>query len=88
VLISGSSFSVDTATTSVLGATFNCTAPVSAGQFTVPVSVLSSLPASGAILPGSLSVSNYAAPELFNAPGLNAGIAVFYVENGLQAPYI
>jgi uncharacterized protein (TIGR03437 family) len=90
VLISGSSATFDS-TGDTIGATFACAAPVSAGQFTVPTSVLESLPASGTVdgvsVPGSLSVADVALPQKFSASGLNEGIAVFFETNSLEVPY-
>lgn len=68
---------------SAIGAFFSCTAPVSAGQFTIPAPVLLSLPASTAITiapgisidAGSLSVGTSSRPVTFTAPGLDYGFA-------------
>jgi hypothetical protein len=49
---------------------FVCLAPVSAGQFSVPVPVLLALPAGN----GSLSVGDYTNLQLFTAPGLDLGL--------------
>jgi len=58
-----------------------CTAPSSAGQFTIPAWVLSTLPPSGSYavesitLPlGSLSIGQYNNPTTFSAAGLTQGI--------------
>ena len=53
---------------SVAGASFECFAPVSANQFTVPSYVLLALPASGTN-GGSLTISN-STSQSFSAPGL------------------
>jgi uncharacterized protein (TIGR03437 family) len=53
---------------------FVCYAPVSAGQFTVPVPVLLALPAGS----GSLSVGDYSNQQLFTAPGLDYGLVFGY----------
>ena len=69
VQISGKS--ATTSNNQPVGAFFNCTAPVSAGQFTVPATVLQSLPAgSGAAF---LTVANYTYPKAFTASGLDLG---------------
>ena len=51
--------------------TFSCLAPVSAGQFSVPVPVLLALPASDS---GTLSVGDYTNLKLFTAPGIDLGV--------------
>lgn len=53
---------------------FVCNAPISAGQFTVPVPVLLALPAGS----GSLSVGSYSNQQLFTATGLDYGVAAGY----------
>ncbi|MGA3205955.1 MAG: hypothetical protein ABSF12_25960, partial [Bryobacteraceae bacterium] len=65
VYIDGSSSS-DTAS-----ASFFCSAPVSAGQFTIPSYILLALPAGTS---GSLGVGNYATPVTFTASGLTTGL--------------
>lgn len=67
VLITGTSASPQTQSQPVLGGGFNCYAPVSAGQFTVPPSVLLGMP----IGTGALSVENATTPTPFTAPGLD-----------------
>jgi uncharacterized protein (TIGR03437 family) len=54
---------------------FGCTAPVSAGSFTVPAEVLLSLPAGQ----GFLAVANFVNPQQFSAANLDAGYATGYV---------
>jgi hypothetical protein len=65
--ITGSSAAINLQTTAIDGAVFNCLQNVSAGQFTVPASVLTQVPASlsigGFAIRGTLSV---------NAPGRGA----------------
>lgn len=57
------------------GGAFYCTAPMGAGQFTIPARVFSALPAGAA---GSLSVgSNFLAPTIFTAPGIFLGYFTF-----------
>lgn len=74
VQIGGSS--ATTSNNQPVGAFFNCVAPVSAGQFTVPASVLQSLPAgsNGA----TLTVTNYTYPQAFKATGLDLGLIDAY----------
>lgn len=90
VEIAGSSFAGLTSS-SLVGGAFYCTAPWSAKTFTVPASVLLSLPASGSLsgfpLPGSLSVSNYNNYQTFTATGLDYGFTTFYNTNGISATY-
>jgi hypothetical protein len=83
VTISGfSGASINNSTTNFAGAFFFCTAPVSAGSFTVPASVLLALPPTGSItqqgvsiaLPSSLSISNSSNPVTFTATGLDQGV--------------
>lgn len=69
VMILGSARVAPTAPTSV---SFACAAPVSAGQFTIPPSLLLAMPAGT----GQLSLYNVAFPAPFSAPGLDLG-AVF-----------
>ncbi|MGA3098923.1 MAG: hypothetical protein ABSF25_20905 [Bryobacteraceae bacterium] len=89
VEISGSAFSGSSSTS--VGGYFYCTAPVSAGTFTVPASVLLSLPATGTVsgipIPGTLSVSNYTNPAQFTASGLDFAFLQFYNSNSIQAAY-
>jgi hypothetical protein len=56
-----------------VGALFVCVAPVSAGQFTVPSSVLLQLPASQGDFSGLISVGTTSRITRFNAPGLDVG---------------
>ncbi|HTQ54866.1 MAG TPA: hypothetical protein VMI94_10420 [Bryobacteraceae bacterium] len=72
---------------------FQCTAPFSAGQFTIPKWVLSSLPPSGTATNtsgysyalGWMWVGQYNKPTTFNATGLSRGILtdVFYNSDGV-----
>ena len=75
-----------------VGGYFYCTAPVSAGTFKVPASVLLSLPptgsVSGVVIPGSLSVTNYSAPKAFSASGLDYGYALFFSGFSLNPTYL
>jgi uncharacterized protein (TIGR03437 family) len=75
VQVSGSS--ATTNNNQPVGAFFNCVAPVSAGQFTVPATVLQALPAasSGA----TLTVTNYTYPKVFTASGLDLALVNAYV---------
>jgi uncharacterized protein (TIGR03437 family) len=57
---------------------FQCTAPVAAGQFTIPSWVLSALPPSGMEQNGNplgyIWIGQYAPPATFNATGLDKGL--------------
>jgi hypothetical protein len=55
------------------GALFTCTAPPSAGTFTVPATVTMALPASSS---GALTVMGSSAPASFTATGIDVGLAV------------
>jgi len=68
VIISGGSTA--TVGSKSVTVTFTCQAPISAGQFTVPVPVLLALPAGT----GTLSLSDSANFQLFSASGLDYGI--------------
>jgi uncharacterized protein (TIGR03437 family) len=57
-----------TSGTSVVSATFDCYAPVSAGQFTVPSWILLALPPNNS---GSMSLENSTYPQFFTASGLD-----------------
>ncbi|MGB7758933.1 MAG: hypothetical protein WBL61_03835 [Bryobacteraceae bacterium] len=61
---------------STVGATvyFTCDAPVGAGTFTVPPSVLLALPVAG----GGITVGNFTNPVSFSATGLDFGFATAY----------
>lgn len=69
----------------VLQTSFNCTAPASAGTFTVPPSVTLSLSPTastvGLVSPAFLSVANYTYPQPFTAPGMDVGTSYGYVVN-------
>jgi uncharacterized protein (TIGR03437 family) len=67
------------------GATFICTAPTSAGQFTVPPAVLLALPASTGA--GELTVGGITAPVKFIAPGLDTGYALSVASNSQSIAY-
>jgi uncharacterized protein (TIGR03437 family) len=86
-VIIGSSAQVSDVTTTVQ---FLCTAPVSAGQFTIPSSVLLSLPAStitSGISNGVLTVGNTTAPVAFSAPGVDVGYAIVANSNFSSVNY-
>ena len=77
-----------------VGAIFICTAPTSAGQFTVPAPVLLSLPPSSMIagLPfqiatDSLSIASNTNPVRFNATGLDYATASSSVSVGKNVTY-
>jgi uncharacterized protein (TIGR03437 family) len=72
VTIAGSSVS---GTGPPVGSYFNCSAPVSAGRFTIPTTVLSSLPRSSAISPNSfLRVGNTTLTQNFVMTGVHIGL--------------
>ncbi len=80
VTITGTSIVTEPST---LAGTFTCTAPVSAGQFSIPPVVLLSLPASTSLSvggitidTGSLSVGTSTNPVKFTAPNLDLGYIV------------
>jgi hypothetical protein len=79
VQISGSASAVNGA-----GTLFNCAAPIGAGRFTVPPTVLLSLPASAG---GALSVSNFMRPQSFSASGLDAGLLSGFYTTTIVLPY-
>ncbi len=64
---------------SAVGASFSCSAPTSAGTFAVPPNVLLALPATVTVsnftVPGTLGVYSYSEPQLFQAIGLDLGLA-------------
>jgi uncharacterized protein (TIGR03437 family) len=69
---------------------FFCTAPVSAGQFTIPSSVLLALPASSVtqgISNGYLYVGSTTAPVAFTAPGVDTGYAIAASSNATLVNY-
>jgi uncharacterized protein (TIGR03437 family) len=78
-----------------VGGFFICTAPVSAGTFKVPASVLLTLPATGSQvsggvtipIPGTLAVGNYSNPKQFTATGLDYGFVSFYNMNTVEPAY-
>jgi len=69
VAIRGSSFAA--AGAPAPSGSFLCSVPASAGQFTVPASVLNALPAGA----GTLTVENESAPQTIAASGLDIGYA-------------
>jgi uncharacterized protein (TIGR03437 family) len=70
VYITGASF----ATSSGPGAFFSCTAPSTAGQFTIPSIVLLALPPSAASPQSYVSIANASPALSFTAAGISAGI--------------
>ena len=75
----------------IVGASFICTAPNSAQQFTIPSAVLLTLPPSPSDSPfplGSLSVSAQGAFQSFTAPGLDIGIAIATDGSGQSVNYV
>ncbi len=95
VSITGTSFgSLNGSTESFVAGAFVCTAPTSAGTFTIPSAVLLSLPPSYTISGGgitistsTLSLSNVSAPVSFTATGLDYGYAAASVENTINVTY-
>jgi hypothetical protein len=94
VQMTGSSFYLDAASNLSEVVLFSCSAPVSAGQFTIPAAVLLQLPPSsstsvgGVSIPtGSLAVGNYANPVKFTASGLDVGYVSAYVTNSNSVNY-
>jgi hypothetical protein len=89
VVISGSSISG--IASPLAGASFTCTAPVAAGQFTVPPVVLLSLPASVSILGiatgGLLSVGSFTNPQIFTATGLDYAYTISGTTNSALINY-
>lgn len=60
---------------SVVGSYFTCSAPISAGTFTVPSAVLLSLPPTSGATPNSfLRVANRVIPQTFAMSGLDIGL--------------
>jgi hypothetical protein len=70
---------VGTSNANSIGAEFTCSAPTTAGTFTVPPNVLLALPAtvtvSGFTVPGTLAVYGNSAPQLFQAIDLDLAMA-------------
>jgi uncharacterized protein (TIGR03437 family) len=94
VQITGTSSVIGSTAASSLVVTFSCTAPASAGRFSVPKAVLLQLPASSAataggfsIPTGSLSVGNYTNPVTFYASGIDAGYMDAYITTGKSVVY-
>lgn len=84
VVISGySAATVGNSTSNFVAAYFWCTAPVAAGSFNIPSTVLLALPPTGTItqqgvsiaFPTILSISNSTNPASFTATGIDQGIA-------------
>jgi uncharacterized protein (TIGR03437 family) len=72
---------------------FTCSAPVSAGQFTVPAAVLESLPPTGSVRgqltpsgDGYLEVAN-GSIQRFTAPGLDLGLVFLSASGGISVPF-
>jgi uncharacterized protein (TIGR03437 family) len=93
VSITGESF-VSSGTKFLIGE-FTCTAPSAAHQFTIPGPVLLSIPASGSISaggisipePGSLTVSSFGNSTSFSAPGIDLGYIYAYSGSGASVTY-
>ena len=84
IQVSGSS-SLGSGNTAV-GGEFFCSVPLSVGQFTIPPSVLLSLPATPAGASSSLNV-NLVLPGNFSAPNLDFGLLDFFVSTGQNVTY-
>ncbi len=91
VTVNGSSTSTGDLSTQVT-ATFECTAPASAGTFTVPSYILQSMPASGTISQGGFTVpagfillSNFSPGGTFSTSGLDIGVLTTLDAGGKQA---
>ncbi|HXM43332.1 MAG TPA: hypothetical protein VN924_18995 [Bryobacteraceae bacterium] len=86
--ISGSSIvTVNGSSPQTLGATFGCVAPVSAGTFTVPASILMSLPPSGTASLAFLGLSNSVNSVSFSAPGIDYSFVLLSVFQELNVVY-
>ena len=73
---------------------FTCSAPVSAGQFTVPAAVLESLLPSGVMLGDGLTTTGNGdlyvvngTSQSFSAPGLDLGLLLFSAGKGISIPF-
>ncbi|HEX4595103.1 MAG TPA: hypothetical protein VH157_12550 [Bryobacteraceae bacterium] len=93
VSITGSSFKLGSNPngSDAVGAIFICTAPDSAGQFTIPAPVLLSLPPSSSFMgfniPGSLSISSATQPVKITATGLDYAYGSTSVSAGKGVTY-
>ncbi len=56
-----------------LGVNLRCVVPTTAGQFTIPARVLSTLPVSAAGSANIIGLTSYSAPATYMAPGLDLG---------------
>jgi hypothetical protein len=63
---------------------FGCAVPATAGQFTIPPSLLLAMPASSS---GQLVLHTYALPVTFTAPGMDAGFVVGDVNTTITTAY-
>lgn len=89
VVITGAT---STPTNPAVATTFACTAAVSAGRFTIPADVLSSiLPSAviaGSTLPnGQLSIANYQSPLRFTASGLDTTWMAYFTSESSRVNY-
>lgn len=75
---------VSVADNAAFGAGFVCVERTSAGEFTVPVEVFDSLPASDT---GTLEVTGSGAPGTFSAPGIDVGITAASFSMGKRVAY-
>ena len=87
VVISGSS----SLKSSGIGTWFTCTAPVSAGKFTIPPSMLFALPVTATALPlptGFLSLGTATVPVIFTGQGLTVGYVSSTNSSGKNVLYL
>jgi len=91
VSIAGTSFgSVNGSSLDFVVGSFTCQAPTSAGSFTVPSSVLLSLPQSftiAGVSTSTLSLGNVTGPVTFTATGLDEGILEGTVQDTISVTY-
>jgi uncharacterized protein (TIGR03437 family) len=88
VEITGVSLASVSGTSNYLAGYFTCRAPAEAGTFTVPPTVLLSLPPSSTITKGGVNIStailllsNFATPVSFTAPSLDVGLVAVDLTN-------
>jgi uncharacterized protein (TIGR03437 family) len=88
VQISGTSLTILSGST--VGAVFYCSAPASAGQFTVPASVLLALPATPAgdlASRSSLTAGQFLFPQTFTGDNIDVGLINSFVSSSSQFNY-
>jgi uncharacterized protein (TIGR03437 family) len=87
VTMTGTSINIDLATLTGALTTFTCLEDASKEKFTIPSWVLLAVPASSAIIPGTLTVSNSTAPVSFTATGLDTGLLEFLTSTTKNVTY-